>query len=170
MSNARSIHLLVLDVDGVLTDAGIIYSEDGVEHKRFCARDGAGIMAWRRLGNRVAILSGRTSSTVERRARELGIDLVVQGSKDKLADLRSIVKRSGCTLDETAMMGDDWPDLPAMMACHYRITVGDACQDVRNIADFVARHRGGHGAVREAIEHLLQEQGRLAEAQSCFVA
>jgi 3-deoxy-D-manno-octulosonate 8-phosphate phosphatase (KDO 8-P phosphatase) len=118
----------------------------------------------------VAILSGRTSSTVERRARELGIEVVMQGSKDKLADLRAIVHRCGCTLDETAMMGDDWPDLPAMMACHYRITVADACQDVRSIADFVARHRGGHGAVREAIEHLLQEQGRLAEAQSCFAA
>lgn len=170
MSDARSVRLLVLDVDGVLTDGGIIYSEDGVEHKRFCARDGAGLVAWRRLGNRIALLSGRTSNSVAKRAKELGIDLVIQGSKDKLRDLHTLTERSGCTLDETAMMGDDWPDLPAMMACHYRMTVADACPDVRSICDFVARHRGGHGAVREAIEHLLQAQGRLAEAQACFAA
>ena len=152
------IRLLVLDVDGVLTDGSIIIDDNGVESKHFHVRDGAAIALWIKGGRQAAILSGRSARCVDRRAAELGISPVVQGSSSKGDALRAIVADLGVTLDQTAFMGDDLADLPALALAGFSACPGDAAPEVHAVADHVAAAPGGRGAVREVIEVLLKAQ------------
>jgi 3-deoxy-D-manno-octulosonate 8-phosphate phosphatase (KDO 8-P phosphatase) len=157
---AARIRLLVLDVDGVLTDGGIHYTSAGEEMKSFSILDGLGIKLARRAGIEVAIITGRTSPMVQRRAAELGITHCVQGREDKLAALHELLGALGLTLAETAYMGDDLPDLSAILAAGLGLTVANAGADVVARACWRSSARGGHGAVREACEMLLRARGQ----------
>jgi len=153
------IELLLLDVDGVLTDGEVVYTDAGQEIKAFHVRDGSGIKYWRRSGKRVAILSGRTSPVVTRRAAELGIDLVVQGADNKLLALARMLSEAGLRPDQVCAVGDDLPDLPVLTHCGLAVAVADAVPELKESADFVTTLAGGRGAVREAIEWLMRGQG-----------
>lgn len=158
------IQLLCLDVDGVLTDGGISIDDHGVEIKRFHVRDGAGMRIWKRLGGEIAVITGRRGGAVRHRLAELGIRHVVQGSTDKAEALGELLATLGVRASEAAMIGDDLPDLPALRLCGYPMAVFDAVPEVKAVAEFVTVRPGGHGAVREAIEHLLKSQGRWGDA------
>lgn len=166
--DARVIRLLVLDVDGVMTDGGIIIDDEGRETKVFHVRDGFGIRLWQRLGGEAAIITGRSSRVVSHRAAELRIQHVMQGVADKAEALAALLARSGRTARETAAIGDDLNDLPLLAAVGYPLAVADAAPEVRRAARFVTSRPGGRGAVREAIEHLLIAQGRWSEAVGLF--
>jgi 3-deoxy-D-manno-octulosonate 8-phosphate phosphatase (KDO 8-P phosphatase) len=152
------IQLLLLDVDGVLTDGRVVYTDAGHEIKAFHVRDGSGLKFWRQSGRRVAILSGRSSPAVSRRAKELGIDPVVQGADEKLPALNRILTETGFTRDQVCAVGDDLPDLPVLRHCGLAATVADAVAEVKAIAHYVTTMPGGHGAVREVIEWLMRGQ------------
>jgi 3-deoxy-D-manno-octulosonate 8-phosphate phosphatase (KDO 8-P phosphatase) len=153
---ARRIRLLVLDVDGVLTDGRLHYGPSGEELKVFHVRDGAGLVALQRAGVTVAIVSGRNSAAVDRRAAELGIRLVRQGAADKAHELETLASRLGTTREEMACVGDDTPDLPMMRRAALAIAVADAHADVIAAADWVTTRKGGRGAVREVCDLLLR--------------
>ncbi len=153
------IELLVLDVDGVLTDGTITYGPDALELKGFHVRDGAGLRFWKDSGRRTAIISGRTSPTVTRRAAELGIDPVIQGSARKVEGLREILKATNLSADRVCAIGDDLPDLPLLRNCGLGFAVADACIEVQQEAHLITTLPGGRGAVREVVEILMQGQG-----------
>jgi 3-deoxy-D-manno-octulosonate 8-phosphate phosphatase (KDO 8-P phosphatase) len=157
------IEFLLLDVDGVLTDGGIIYDEHGDELKQFHVRDGSALKFWHAAGKQAGILSGRTSKVVEWRAKEIGIQTVVQGAEDKLSAFREIISGLGLQPRQTACVGDDLPDLPVLRSCGLAVAVADACSEVIAEAKFVTRAPGGKGAVREAIELVLRSQGHWAK-------
>jgi 3-deoxy-D-manno-octulosonate 8-phosphate phosphatase (KDO 8-P phosphatase) len=156
----RQIELLLLDVDGVLTDGRIVYTDNGVEIKAFHVRDGSGLKMWQGEGKRAGIITGRRSDVVEVRAAELGLDPVVQGVADKLAAFKTILAQTGLRREQTAYIGDDLPDLPVLCRCGLAVAVADACPEVTAHAHYVTRAAGGCGAVREAIELILRAQGR----------
>lgn len=172
LPNPAHIALLVLDVDGVLTDGSIYVEDRGNETKRFNVRDGFGITLWQRIdaGRRVAIITGRQGSAIEHRARELGIDPVIQGAKDKSVSLDEVLARTGIPAERTAFVGDDWPDIPAMRRVGYPVAVADADPRVKQIARYVTTLPGGRGAVREAVEHLLSVQGLMERAVRLYDA
>ncbi|MCS6863501.1 MAG: HAD hydrolase family protein [Gemmataceae bacterium] len=155
----QAVALLVLDVDGVLTDGSIVYLDDGREMKRFHVRDGSGLKLWHTAGKQTAVISGRHSPAVSRRAEELGIQRVIQGCDDKRAGLAEILSALRLTPQQVAVIGDDLADVPLFRDCGVAIAVADACPEARASADYVTLTRGGQGAVREAIEWLLQQQG-----------
>lgn len=155
-SRASRVRLLVLDVDGVLTDGGIFIGASGDETKRFHVHDGLALVAARHAGLEVAVLSGRASAAVTRRMAELGVREVHQGVGDKAAALDTLRERLGLAVAEVAMMGDDLPDLPAMARAGLALAPANAASEVKRAADWVARRRGGDGAVREAVEMLLK--------------
>jgi len=155
----QTIELLLVDVDGVLSDGGINYDATGTEIKNFHVRDGSGIKLWQRAGKRVGIISGRTSPCSTVRAAELGMKPVVQGSADKLADLDAIVKDLGLSREQVCFVGDDIPDLPVLRNCGLAAAVADACPEVVADVHYVTRQPGGRGAVREVIELILKCQG-----------
>jgi len=157
-AKASRIRLLVLDVDGVLTDGVLVYGPAGEEIKRFHVRDGLAMQAARAAGIEVAIMSGRASAAVTRRMSELGIVEVHQGIADKAAELRAMLARLGVRADEAAMMGDDLPDLPVMKSAGLGLAPSDAAPEIKRAAAWVSRARGGHGAVREAVEMLLRSR------------
>ena len=154
------IRLLLLDVDGVLTDGRITYDDRGAETKAFDVKDGHGMKMLQRVGFRIGIITGRQSAVVERRAAELGIDLVYQGAKDKLLPFSEILEKTGLTAEEVAYVGDDLPDLPVLMRVGFAVTVADALEELKPHADYVTRRPGGRGAVREVCDLLLKETGR----------
>jgi len=163
VERAAKIRLLLLDVDGVLTDGSIVYSDDGTEIKRFHVRDGSGLKFWQENGNRVAILSGRASLAVERRANELGIETVLQGRSDKRPAWDELLTRTGCRPEEVCSIGDDLADVPVLLRSGLAVAVADACVEVCDVAHYVTAKPGGHGAVREAIEWLMGLQGCWAD-------
>jgi 3-deoxy-D-manno-octulosonate 8-phosphate phosphatase (KDO 8-P phosphatase) len=167
---ARGLRLLALDVDGVLTDGRIYYGNDGEELKAFNIKDGLGIKALQRSGVRVALITGRTSAIVERRARELGIETVVQGREDKLLALRELCASLDLSLADCAYMGDDLPDLAAVKAAGLGLTVADGCRAVRRAADWCSTLAGGAGAVREACDALLEARDELAAMEAGYGA
>ena len=154
------IEMLVLDVDGVLTDGRIVYTDAGEELKAFHVRDGSGLKLWTSLGKRVGIITGRTSPIVERRAKELDIAHVIQGAADKKAALVSLLKTAKVNADTACAVGDDIVDVPVLRACGVAVAVADACAEAKEDADYVTEAKGGHGAVRETIEWLLRAQGQ----------
>jgi 3-deoxy-D-manno-octulosonate 8-phosphate phosphatase (KDO 8-P phosphatase) len=161
-SDMRRIRLLLFDVDGVLTDGTILLHADGSESKMFHIRDGAAIVWAQRAGLQVGLLSARTSEATTRRAQQLGITLVLQGRADKLAGYDEIRRDVGLTDDEIAYMGDDLQDLPVLERVGFSAAPADAPADVRERVRWVSQQSGGHGAVREMIEHLLHAQGKWA--------
>ena len=156
---ARSIRLLVADVDGVLTAGSIVVDDAGHETKLFSVRDGFGIRCWQRAGHRVAVITGRCSTVVARRCRELGIDPVIQNAHDKTLVYSQLLQDLGLTSDDVCYIGDDLPDLPLLLASGIGASVADGEELVRLKADWVCQRGGGQGAVRELIEQLLTAQG-----------
>jgi 3-deoxy-D-manno-octulosonate 8-phosphate phosphatase (KDO 8-P phosphatase) len=159
---ARAVKLLIFDVDGVLTDGGLFFGDDGQEYKSFNSRDGHGIKMLRQSGVDVAILTGRTSQVVLHRARNLGISRIIQGSHDKLPSYLAMLAETGLKAEETAYMGDDIVDLPVLRRCGLALTVPDAPPEVLARAHHVTRALGGRGAAREACELILRAQGTWA--------
>lgn len=168
MPDPARVILLVLDVDGVMTDGSILLDDDGKETKRFNVRDGFAIRLWQRLGFRVAIITGRHGRVVQHRARELSIDLVVQGALDKGAALAQLAATTGVALADMAALGDDWPELPLLRRVGYPMAVGDAEPRVKAAAAFVTSAAGGRGAVREAIEHLVAAKAQMDRALALY--
>jgi len=162
------IRLLVLDVDGVLTDGTFLLPHDGEEWKAFHASDGLGLKLLRSAGVKVVLLSGRRSGAVERRARELALDGLVQGRDDKAAALYELGTQHGVPPAEIAYMGDDLVDLPAMRAAGFSAAPASARPEVREAAAWVAPSAGGRGAVRDLCEHLLRLMGRWDDALESF--
>lgn len=158
-----SIKLIIFDVDGVLTDGAIIVNDQGVESKHFHVRDGFAIRAAMSVGLKIGVLTGRSSRCVNLRMTEIGVDLLLQGAKDKAVGLETLCQRAGVDLEETAYVGDDLVDLPAMLRCGYPIAVADAVAEVRDEASYVTAAPGGRAAAREVIEHILKAQGRWDE-------
>jgi len=156
---AARVRLLALDVDGVLTDGRIYYSDRGEEIKAFDIKDGLGIKLLQRAGVAVAIITGRTSDIIARRARELGITSVIQGREDKRQALLELCRELAIAIEDCAYMGDDLPDLGAINAAGLGMTVADASAAVRDAADWVSSRAGGQAAVREACEFLLAARG-----------
>jgi 3-deoxy-D-manno-octulosonate 8-phosphate phosphatase (KDO 8-P phosphatase) len=157
---APGVRLLLLDVDGVMTDGRIIFDDQGVESKHFSVRDGAGIAFWRKTGRGVAILSGRSAPVVEHRAADLGIEPVVQGAGDKGAAFTALRAQLGLECHQVAFMGDDLPDLPVLLAgLGLSACPADGDPEVRERVDLVTDASGGRGAVRELIEVLLHAAG-----------
>ncbi len=154
------IRLLILDVDGVLTDGSIIYGSSGEELKAFNVKDGAGLKYWRRVGHATGIITGRESSMVLRRAKELDIQYVEMNAKNKAPALERLLAAAGVKPEEAAMVGDDLPDIPIMRRVGLAVAVRDAVLEVREAADMVTEKKGGKGAVREVIEYILKAQGR----------
>lgn len=155
LERAKRIRLLVLDVDGVLTDGRLYLSADGEELKVFHVRDGSGLVAVQRIGVTVAIISGRDSPAVARRAGELGIRHVYQGVSDKGAQLDRLAAELAVTLEETACVGDDTPDAPMLRRAGLAIGVADAHPALLAAAHWVTPSKGGRGAVRDVCDLLL---------------
>jgi 3-deoxy-D-manno-octulosonate 8-phosphate phosphatase (KDO 8-P phosphatase) len=164
------IRCLCLDVDGVLTDGRLWIDDHGRPLRAFHVHDGFAIRCFQRVGGVVMIITGKESNGVAARARELGIEHVVQGSEDKLADLQRLLVQQAILPSEVAMIGDDWPDVPALRAVGYPIAVANAIDEVKAIARYVTTRHGGMGAVREAVEHLLVPDGRWQTAIQQFSA
>ena len=158
-TKARAIRLLVLDVDGVLTDGRLYFSPGGEELKCFDVRDGYGLKALQRAGIAVALISGRRSAAVEARARELGIEHVHQGIEDKRAVFRDLLERLGIEAAAVACVGDDAPDVPLLEAAGLAVAVADAHESARAAADYVTSRQGGRGAVREVCDLLVAVRG-----------
>jgi 3-deoxy-D-manno-octulosonate 8-phosphate phosphatase (KDO 8-P phosphatase) len=156
---AAQIALLVLDVDGVLTDGRLWYGPDGESQKVFHVRDGHGIKALRAAGIGIAVISGRRSDAVAARMRELGVADVVQGADDKAGALAGLLERVGVDARRVACLVDDTPDLPLMAAVGLPAAVADAQPEVIAAAGHVTRARGGRGAVREFCDFLLAARG-----------
>jgi 3-deoxy-D-manno-octulosonate 8-phosphate phosphatase (KDO 8-P phosphatase) len=164
LDRMRRLRLMIFDVDGVLTDGTLYFSETGAELKAFNARDGHGIKMLKESGVEVAILSARRSRAVDARAAELGIRLVEQGSTDKAAAFEGLVGRARVPAAAAGYMGDDWVDLPVLVRCGFAASVPEAPDAVRERVHHVTRAGGGRGAVREVCELIMQAQDTLERA------
>jgi 3-deoxy-D-manno-octulosonate 8-phosphate phosphatase (KDO 8-P phosphatase) len=166
---ARAVRLLVLDVDGVLTDGRLYFSEDGQELKTFDTQDGHGIKMLQYAGIQCAIITGRNTQLVARRAANLGIKHLLQGREDKGIALQALSKELNIPLDEIAYMGDDWPDLPAIRMAGLGVAVANAHKEVRRHADLVTTATGGRGAVREICDLILEAQDLYQQALAPYL-
>jgi len=156
----QPIELILSDVDGVLTDCSIIFTNEGIEIKRFNIQDGLGIRLWQRAGGKFGLVTGRNSHIVNVRAAELGIEIVRQGTEKKVAAVKEILAQLHLEPRQVCYIGDDLPDLPALRYVGLGVAVANACVDVRQAADYVTTALGGSGAVREVIEVVLRSQQR----------
>jgi len=156
---AKPIKLLLMDCDGVLTDGQLELLENGDEQKTFHARDGQGISLFHRAGWKTGIISGRTSSAVERRAQDLRMAYVRQYAKDKIEALEEIMAAAGVSADECAYIGDDVADIPVMRRVGFAVAVADAVEETKQAAHYVTELKGGRGAVREVADLILKAQG-----------
>ena len=163
-TRAANIKLVAFDIDGVMTDGVLHYTDDGHELKTFNVQDGLGVVLLRRSGIKVAIITGRTSNVVSCRAKDLGVEHVFHGVGDKGAVSGQLLEQLGLQWSELAFMGDDLIDLPAMTRCGLAIAPANARQIVKERAHMVTEAGGGKGAVREAIEFILAAQGKLDAA------
>lgn len=159
MSDWTRIKYLVIDVDGTMTDAGIYYDEHGNELKKFCTKDAAGFFAARRAGIQILVLTGRECAATTRRLTEMKVDYLVQNCKNKITYLTQFMSEHQITGEEMGYLGDDLNDLPAMKMCGFVGCPEDACVEVKDRADYVSAVKGGHGAVRDIIEHMLRDRG-----------
>ncbi|HEX7175362.1 MAG TPA: HAD hydrolase family protein [Pyrinomonadaceae bacterium] len=162
-SRAARVKLLLMDCDGVLTDGRITLLDGGGEQKSFHTRDGHGIVMLHRAGLRTGVISGRTSTALDARARDLGMHFVRQGTWDKVKDYEELLAEAGVREEEVGYVGDDVTDIPLMRRCGFAAAVADATEDTRAAAHYVTRLNGGFGAVREVCELLLKAQGRWSE-------
>jgi len=164
-----AVELLVLDVDGVLTDGRLIVHSDGSESKCFHILDGHGIRMWQRAGLKVALLSGRLSEATTRRARELEIPYVIQDCHFKLPALKQLLAELGLSPENVAYVGDDLMDLPIVRYVGFGVAVANAVDELKEHADHVTVRRGGEGAVREVIEHILKNSNRWADLMDRYL-
>ena len=161
LPRARQVRLLLLDVDGVLTDGTITYGTDGIETKSFHTQDGLGLKLLQESGVAAGIITARASEAVLRRARELGFAHVVQGAADKLAAFEAILRETGLRPPQTAYMGDDWMDLPLLNRVGLAAAPANAVAEVRQRVHYTTERTGGRGAVREVCDLLLEAQSNL---------
>lgn len=159
LEKARKLKLLILDVDGVLTDGKLFFDNQGNEYKTFHAQDGHGIKLLRKTGVEVAVISGRKSTVVELRMKSLGINHVYQGYEDKRSAFAELIDNLGITPEQAAHVGDDLLDLPIMRRAGLAIAVNDANDTVKQHADWCTTRSGGQGAVREVCDLIMQAQG-----------
>lgn len=153
----KDIKFLVLDVDGTLTDGKIYVDDKDNSFKAFNVKDGFALVNWLKLGGEVAILTGKKSNIVERRAKELGIKYIIQGSKNKKQDLKNLLKELNITFENVAYMGDDLNDLGVMKSVGFSACPKDSVQEVLEITNFISSKNGGDGAVREFLEHIMKK-------------
>jgi 3-deoxy-D-manno-octulosonate 8-phosphate phosphatase (KDO 8-P phosphatase) len=165
---AKKIKLLLLDVDGVLTDGRLYYGNSGEEMKAFNIQDGLGIKLLQQGGIQVGIITGRVSELLQRRATELGINPVIQGREDKLTALNELMLTADLNLDEIAFVGDDLPDLAVIKKVGLGITVANGSAALKSAADWQTAKKGGEGAVREVAEMLLSCQNNLSRLLEQF--
>ena len=163
------VKMLLLDVDGVLTSGDVIYNDDQIETKIFSVKDGLGIRLLIDSGIRVGIITGRSSGALLARSRNLGIELVYDGIKDKEAVLEKIANEAGLEYNEIAFAGDDLPDIRVMKKIGCPLTVADACSEVKEIAAFITENSGGKGGVREISELILKTKGLWNQAIERFL-
>ncbi len=154
----RDIRLLVCDVDGVLSDGKVFYSANGDEIKNFNIKDGLGIKLLQKLGIEVAIITGRDSPMVARRAQELGVSKLYQGKRNKIASFEELLSELALCDAQVAYAGDDLPDLPLLKRCGIAIAPADAAPQIRQIADIVTQQKGGEGCVREFVDLLIDSR------------
>lgn len=157
--NLNEIKIIILDVDGTMTDGKITYDNNGTETKSFNVKDGMAIAQAIKYGVKVAIITGRTSKIVEQRAIELGILDIYQGVGNKIATLDKLLKKYDYKYSNVAYMGDDINDIPAMMRANYVGITADAVSDIDEFANFKSKYNGGYGAVREFVETILKANG-----------
>lgn len=153
------IELLLLDVDGTLSDGKIYYSDSGEEYKVFDVKDGLGLRVWKKLGKKSAIITGRKSKIVERRAKELGIDEIYMGVEDKAEVVREIKAKYSLSQEQVACIGDDYNDLPMFKESGLKFSPQNAVEFIKQNADVVLSKNGGDGAVRELVEYLMKQEG-----------
>ncbi len=168
LSKIRKVKLLILDVDGVMTDGRIIIDDAGLESKQFDVRDGHGLKLLMRCNIAVALLTGRRSQVVEHRAADLGITEVCQGVWNKAEAFSGILERCKLASEETAYVGDDVVDIPLLKRVGFSVAVADAVAEARKVADYVTKRPGGRGAVREVCEMILTAQGRWGEVAARY--
>lgn len=166
---AARIRLLLMDCDGVLTDGRITLIGDGDEEKSFHTRDGHGLVLLHRAGLRSGIISGRTSTLVERRARELGMAFVKQGTWDKIKEFEEVLREAEVDESEVAFIGDDVTDIPLMQRSEFAVAVSDAVEETRRAAHYVTTLAGGSGAVREVCELILKAQGHWEDLMQRYI-
>lgn len=166
---AGNVKLLVLDVDGILSNGYITYDANGIETKSFNVKDGIGVKSLKTAGVKTAIITGRSSAMVDKRAKEMGIDYVVQGRDDKLAALKELLSDLSIELADCAYMGDDLPDIKALQSVGFSATVPNAHQDVLSRVMMVTTRDGGEGAVREVCDLILKGHGKYDEYLSQYI-
>lgn len=164
------IKLLVLDVDGVLSDGRIFMGASGEELKAFNVKDGSGLKYWQRSGGMIAWITGRISTLVENRATELGVNILRQGCKIKLPAYHEVLAELKVSPDETAVVGDDLPDIPMLMRCGFSAAPSDAVEEVRTRADYTCAAAGGQGCVREVIELILKKSGKWEQVMERYLS
>lgn len=162
----RKLEYLVIDVDGTMTDAGIYYDENGNELKKFCTKDAAGFFAAHNVGIKIMVLTGRECAATTRRMKEMKVDYLYQNIKDKSAFLTDFMTENNIAKEQIGYIGDDLNDLPPMVLTGFVGCPADSCVEVREIADYVSSVKGGYGAVRDVIEHILRESGEWDTAVS----
>lgn len=169
IADVLGISLILSDVDGVLTDGGIHYAGDGSESKAFHVRDGLGIKLWRLAGGQFGLITARSSPAVERRAKELGVDYLVQGQESKLAQAKAIWRGLGLDSSQVCYVGDDLTDVPVLQAVGWPVTVADGVAEAKSSARMITQAVGGRGAIRELVEFLLMAQGRWDEIVTAYL-
>jgi len=169
IERAKKIKLLILDVDGVLTDGSLLIGPSGEFCKKFHAQDGLGITLSKKFGLKTAIITGRTSTMVEFRANELKIDAFYQGQRNKLNALAALQKQFNVNLSEIAYVGDDLIDLPVLTKVGLACAVANAVPEVKARSHYITNASGGHGAVRQVIEMILKAQGFWEQIISAYI-
>ncbi len=159
LPRARNVELLLLDVDGVLTDGQLHYSNNGEESKSFSTQDGLGLNLLQKSGVAVGIITARTSRIVERRAKELNMAHIYQGNFDKLKAYEDILKKTGLRPPQTAYMGDDWVDLPLLNRVGFAASPANGVVEIRNKVHYISEKSGGNGAVREVCDLIMEARG-----------
>jgi 3-deoxy-D-manno-octulosonate 8-phosphate phosphatase (KDO 8-P phosphatase) len=159
LPKAKKVKLLLLDVDGVLTDGSITYSDEGIELKTFNSKDGFGLNLLRKAGVEVGIITARTSEALIRRCQDLKIDHLYQGRRNKVETYKEVIAELGLTPEEVGYMGDDWLDLPLLAKVGFAATVADAVSELKDVVDFTSRFNGGQGGVREVCDLIIDAKG-----------
>ena len=170
LARAAPIRLLLLDVDGVLTDGSILYSQEGTESKSFNTQDGFGLRLLLEAGMETGVITARTSKAVTRRTRDLKMRYVFQGVSEKLSAYKEIVRQSGLKPFEIAYMGDDWLDLVLLTRVGFAAVPANAVMEVQDVAHYVSGRPGGHGAVREVCDLLLEAKGIMQQVLQGYMS
>lgn len=168
-SDLKEIKLLAMDVDGVLTDGGLLIGSDGTELKSFNLLDGHGIRMWHRAGFQTAIISGRKSGATQRRAEELEISFIYQPCESKLDGFNDILAKTGLEPKNIAYIGDDVMDIPLVKRAGFGVAVANAVNELKNCAHYITSAQGGNGAVREVIEYILKNTGQWDELMKRYL-